>query len=363
MKTRLSVLRDGGWERIGWGLLAVGVASASALAACGGLGDPESAEPVQAPPSEDALQADVPVAAATIPTDANLKVAFIGDTASGEDFRAVLQLVKREAADLVMVQGDLTYDGETPPEWFTAIDAEINTSSSKIPYFASKGNHDSGWSQIGSGLKTRMSSWNIPPENNDPTKKNYSVVYKGLKVVMVSDEETSSPSRADYINQRLSGDEHIWKICSWHKNQRATNVGPKSDEMGWTVYENCRKQGAIVAQGHSHTYSRSKTIVADSAQTVDSTCSGPFDLCVAPGKHFFFDSSLGGHDIRSKNSTVASKSYWGTTYTGSFGALFIEFHVDGDPRKARGYFKTVNDVIVDPPTSSGRTSFTITRAP
>jgi hypothetical protein len=30
-----------------------------------------------------------------------------------------------------------------------------------------------------------------------------------------------------------------------------------------------------------------------------------------------------------------------------FGALFIDFHVDGDPRKARAYFKTVSGAVID----------------
>lgn len=298
-------------------------------------------------------------------TEPNLKVAFIGDTASGDDFRSVLRLIKEEGADAVLVQGDLTYRGEDANDWFSAVDNEINAKAAgsvaqvTIPYFASRGNHDRDWDDLGAGLKARMEQWGVVSEHNDPTLINYSVVYKGLKIVMVSDRETRNPSRAEYVTQRLEGDKHIWKICSWHKNQRASNVGPKNDEMGWTIYENCRQHGAIVAQGHSHTYSRSKTLTNDEEQTVDAVCSDPFELCVGPGKHFFFDSSLGGHDMRSLNRTVAGRSYWASTFTGSFGALFIEFHVDGDPKKARGYFKTVGGQIVDPPASSGKTSFTI----
>ena len=116
----------------------------------------------------------------------------------------------------------------------------------------------------------------------------------------------------------------------------ASNAGPKNDEMGWAIYESCRAGGAFVAQGHSHTYSRSKTFSNTTTQTVDATCPDPFSLCVGAGKHFFFDSSLGGHDARSLDRAVARRPYWASTYTGAFGALFIEFHVDGDPRKARG---------------------------
>ena len=301
-----------------------------------------------------------------IPTDANLKVAFIGDTNGGSNFRSVLRLVRTEGADLVMVQGDLTYSGTSPSEWFSTIDNEINqawpgsTATVTIPYLVAKGNHDADWTSLGAGLRDRMAGWGVAPEDGDPTTRNYSVVHRGLKMVMVNDSETT-PTRADYVQNRLAGDTHLWKICSWHKNQRATNVGPKNDEMGWQIYENCRAQGAIVAQGHSHTYSRSKTITNDATQTVDPTCSDPFALCVSPGRHVFFDSSLGGVELRTMDATWAAKPYWGSTYSSNFGALFLEINVDGDPRKARGYFKTIGGTIIDPPASSGRTSFTVTR--
>jgi predicted phosphodiesterase len=301
-----------------------------------------------------------------IPTDANLKVAIIGDTAAGPNFKSVLRLVKSEGADLVMIQGDLTYSGTTPAAWFSAVDNEINqawpgsTAAVTIPYFVAKGNHDADWGTLGGGLRDRMAKWGVASENNDPSARNYSVVHRGLKMVMVDDTETT-PTRADYVNQRLAGDTHVWKMCSWHKDQRATNVGPKSDEMGWQIYENCRLQGAIVAQGHSHTYSRSKTITNDAAQTVDPTCSDPFNLCVSRGRHIFLDSSLGGVDTRTLDATWSTKPYWGSVYSASFGALFLELNVDGDPRKARGYFKTVGGAVIDPPASSGLTSFVIRR--
>src|SRR5262249_46605642 len=158
------------------------------------------------------------------------------------------------------------------------------------------------------------------------------------------DESETTPSRIDYVTEQLSQDDHLWKICAWHKNQRLSTVGPKTDEMGWEIYERCRHYGAIVAQAHSHTYSRSKTLTAGAAQTIDATCNDPFALCVGEGRHFWFDSSIGGRDVRA-TTDVAALPYWGSTYSGAFGALFIEFNVNGDPKKAEGYFKTVTDVV------------------
>jgi predicted phosphodiesterase len=318
-----------------------------------------------APQSPTASAADEPPPrrplTADIPTAPNLKVAFIADTDAGDDFKRVLALVKREGADLILVQGDLTYDN-TATEWLAAIDGSLEGSREPgraIPYFVAKGNHDSDWKTLGGGLDARLAKWGITPEHNGPSQGSYAVAYRGLEVVMVPDRETSNPSRAAYVNERLANDRHIWRICSWHKNQRATNVGPKGDEMGWAIYEACRRNGAIVAQGHSHTYSRSKTLVADATQSVDASCNDPFELCVGPGRHFFFDSSLGGRELRPLSS-VTSLPYWASYYSGNYGALFLELNVDGDARRARGYFKTVGDIVIDPPPSTKRPAFTIT---
>ena len=205
-----------------------------------------------------------------------------------------------------------------------------------------------------------MTQWGVTPTNGTPASRNFSIVYKGLKLVMIDEVETT-PSRVDYVTEQLANDDHFWKICSWHKNQRLSTVGPKTDEMGWEIYERCRRYGAIVAQAHSHTYSRSKTLTNDATQKIDPTCDSPFDLCVSEGRHFWFDSSIGGRDVRAMTD-VASLPHWGSTFTGAFGALFLEFNVGGDAKKAEGYFKTVADVVVDPPAASGKTKFTITRS-
>lgn len=297
---------------------------------------------------------------ATGATPANFKVAFIGDTDQGADFKSVLALIKAENAQAVVVQGDLTYSFHTAASWITAADGVLQNGATKIPYFAAKGNHDWDWglsNGLGEQLETKLTAWGITPDSDKPSNQNYSLTYNNLKLVFVGDGG-SQTTRANYVKTQLANDKHIWKICAWHKNMRDTNVGPKDDEMSWQIYENCREAGAIVAQGHSHTYSRSKTVTADQALTVDTGCSDPFALCVGPNKHFFFDSSLGGTDLRSTEET--NKPHWAAFDATNYGALFIEFNVDNDPRKAKGYFKNIGNTIIDPPASSGKTFFTIT---
>src|SRR2546427_12444800 len=75
-----------------------------------------------------------------IPTDPGLKVAFIGDTANGTDFRSVLTLIKSEGAHMALHQGDFDY-GSNPAAFFSTIDSVLGAN---FPYFASIGNHDTG---------------------------------------------------------------------------------------------------------------------------------------------------------------------------------------------------------------------------
>jgi hypothetical protein len=83
---------------------------------------------------------------------------------------------------------------------------------------------------------------------------------------------------------------------------------------------------------------------------------------LAPGRTFVFVSGIGGDSIRAYDASRHDDDTWWASYyasnrwmkngapmtgSGTFGALFIRFHVDGDPRRARGYFKDVNDRIAD----------------
>jgi hypothetical protein len=335
---------------------------------------------LESSPEQDAggdADAALPEEPAVVPdqsTDPDLKVAFIGDTGSQLAFRSVLGLVKAERADLVVLQGDLTYDGEHSSEWLSVIDAELDADGAgdagdagagepvKIPYFVAKGNHDREWPYMSQKLAERLSKWGIAVDHGAPQDLNYSIVYRGLRIVLLGDQETS-PTRAEYIDARLRSDPHLFRVCSWHKNLRNTNVGAKYDEMPLSTYQACLAHGAIIAQAHSHTYSRSKTVVALDSPQVDEMCADPFALCLGPKRTFFFDSSLGGHDARPVNAAIAARPYWAAATTGVFGAFFVQFHTGGDPRKARAYFRTTDGATIDPPASSGRTDLEITRDP
>jgi hypothetical protein len=139
-------------------------------------------------------------------------------------------------------------------------------------------------------------------------------------------------------------------------------LGSKSNSMGWEVYENCRNAAAIIATGHEHSYSRTRSLISMQDQIVDSSCpdqpgTPDVDVCVSAGRTFAFVSGLGGKSIRNQDRCLpATFPYgcdgeWAKIYTSdqaaTYGVLFITFNVNGDTRKATAYFKNIDGQIID----------------
>lgn len=280
-----------------------------------------------------------------ISTDANLKIAFIGDTDSGSAFTSVLNLIKDEGASAVVVEGDMSYSAN-PTAWWNALEGVLGTS---FPVFISRGNHDdSSWSGYLAKAANHLGGATRVAGAHDA---NYKTTYRGLVIATVKKGDSGSN-----ITPLLSGDAHIWKICNWHQNQAALQIGGKGDEMGWDVYETCRGLGAIIQTGHEHSYERTKTLTNIASQTVDASCSARGSLCVGPGRTFANVVGLGGNSVRDQTRCLPStypygcNGEWAFIYTNqqsaTHGAQFITFNAGG-PKTATGYFKNINGVTVD----------------
>ncbi len=295
-------------------------------------------------------------------TPPNFKVAFLGDAGVSANAVAVLQLIESEGADMAIHMGDLGYGNESAAQanaWNTQL---TNVLGADYPYFFTTGNHDvTAWSTYQQLLEDRVAL--IPGASCSGTLGVMSAcTYQGLFFILSGiGSQPNTPDYAahvTYIASQLAANHSIWRICAWHKNQTALQLGDKTNEVGWQAYETCRQNRAIIATAHEHSYERTKTLSNTQTQTVDPLHTDGSTLYVNPGSTFVFVSGLGGNSIRNQDRCPPTTPPYGcnlewasvnTSDQGAnFGALFIEFYVDGNPNKARGYFKEIDSDIRDP---------------
>ncbi len=277
-----------------------------------------------------------------------LTVAFIGDQGSGDGARAVLQLIKAEGAEMVLHQGDFDYRDD-PDTWDALITSVLGA---EFPYFASVGNHDTkrfyGSNGYQAKLTNRLNKISDALCVGDLGVQS-ACTFRGLFFILSG--VGTIPKRPDdsnhvgFIREQLAQNTSIWRICSWHKNQRKMQLGEKKDDAGWGPYEACRQGGAIIATGHDHSYSR--THLMDSFELLSVASTSP-TLRIEKGKSFAFVSGLGGKSIRNQDQ---DGHWWARLYTSDqaakFGALFCTFLIDGEPNRASCYFKDIDGKVVD----------------
>ncbi|MDC0499181.1 pentapeptide repeat-containing protein, partial [Candidatus Pseudothioglobus singularis] len=303
----------------------------------------------------------------------NFKVAFTADQGLSSNAEKVLDLIVAEGADLVVVSGDLGYDEHdplSPRKW----DSMMRKHLGDILYVGSIGNHDLvHWDMYQHYLEQRLNEDGITWSGD--LGINSHLYYKGLFIVLSGVEELGN-NHNNYIRESLAEDDSMWRVVSWHKNHAKMQVGKKgssSDKnstVKWPTYEISRKAGAIVANAHSHTYSRTYmlTNLPDLAGSIENPeydesrgqnminggSSNPIILRegTEEGSNFVFVSGLGGNSIRKKQHNY---DWMAETYTASedseensgAGVLFITFHEDGQSNKARGYFKNIAGDVID----------------
>lgn len=282
--------------------------------------------------------------AQTLPeTPENFTIAFLGDQGLGANAEAVLRLVKSEGADIVLHQGDFDYVDD-PQAWMAQIDAVLGPD---YPYFAVVGNHDllkwsgaEGYQQL---LVARARRQGISWEGEYGVQSSFT--YQGIFIIFTAPDVIGS-GHDRYIREQLAANQAIWSICGWHKNMRRMQLGRKSNETGWGVYEESRRGGAIIATGHEHSYSRTHLLSDFINQTVASSSD---TLVLTKGATFAFVSGISGKGLRPQ--IQPADDWWASIYTtdqdSNHGALFGVFNVDGQADLARFTFKNIAGVIID----------------
>jgi len=286
-----------------------------------------------------------------IPTP-NFKVAFIGDQGLGQNSLDVLSLIKEEKAQMVLHQGDFDYL-DNPEAWNHQINQVLGPN---FPYFASSGGHDiPQWDKYQNFLRERLSRINgVTCTGNLGVQSSCS--FNGLFFIL-SGANLLGTAHESFIRNELSNNPHLWRICSWHETMTNLQVGLKTNTTGYEIFEECRKNGAIIVTGHEHSYHRTKTLVDMQRQIIDPEWLEPNNVRVSKGSSFVIVSGLGGVGIRAQERCLpisypyGCDGIWANIYSTSqnatYGALFCSFNVDNDPRDAKCYFKDIKQNIID----------------
>lgn len=283
------------------------------------------------------------------PTPTNFKVAFIGDLGINSPSYKVLQLIKDEGAQLVLHQGDFDYKGN-PAAWEHMVDSILGTD---FPYIGSAGNHDAKDWFTNSGYRDRLTKRAARIAGMECTGDhgvNGVCIYKGMMFI-TSGVGSIGRQTLPYLQGVLSqSDPFVWKVCSWHKQQKGYQVGKKRSEVPWDYYRACRENGAIIAQGHEHSYSRTHTMRDFQKYSIESKSN---QLTVGPGVSFTFTQGLGGEKLRDQKICLGKDEcpYWASVYAKNHGSepasLFCTFNVDGQENKAKCYLKTITGKVID----------------
>ena len=273
-----------------------------------------------------------------------VKVAFIGDQGVGSGARSVLELIRDEGTDLLLIQGDLGYDPDTASQWIDNIDSILGEN---FPVLMVVGNHENyEWPRYHQWQKDKLGRVNDINCEGEVSVKAY-CTYKKIGVVQVApgivevDGVNGNDNYADYITEKLSSDDSNWRICSWHKNMRDMQVGGKGDSTGWGVYKNCLAQGGISIAGHEHSYSRTY-LMSDfqNKQVIHNNN----NMDIGPGSSISIVSGLGGRQPRPQ---LHGGNWFASIYTASQnanpGSLFCTF----TGKQADCYFKDIAGLVPD----------------
>ena len=279
-----------------------------------------------------------------VPNNTELKVAFIADQDIKPSSEAVLQLIANEGVDLLLLQGDFGYLPATAAIWEQQLNRHLGEN---FPVLSVVGNHENYewplYKLLITNRVNRVSDLNCTGDIGEKVV----CTFRGLQIVQVAvgvrEVEGVLPQDGypGFINNAFDNSESIWRICSWHKNQRLMQTGNKSNDTGWDVYQACRDQGAIVATGHEHAYSRTHLMSDFKNQTIVHTNSV---LEIKPGQTFAFVSGLGGNSVRPQQR---SGDWWASSYTSTQNATHGSFFCTFSGLTAECYFKAIDGSVPD----------------
>lgn len=296
-------------------------------------------------------------------TNERVKIAYVGDQEIKGEAYAVLRTLREEGVQLVVLVGDFDYRDD-PAAFVSMLNQELTQYN--IPYIAAVGNHDlKKWSDYSRKMQEQLARF---PEVKCTGEFGVQAVctFKGV-AILISGIGTygnghTTQTYMEALRQQLTAEKDtVWKVCAWHKNHSTMQVGKRDDEVPLAAYDLCREQGAMIVTAHEHTYNRTRTLKNMNPAQVDPEFPDAKNLMLKPGSAFVVVSGLGGHSAREHQRCLPTSfpygcnDMWGYILTqtqergitgkstfGAYGSFIVEYRINGDPRKAGGYFRTIS---------------------
>ncbi|MGE0549075.1 MAG: metallophosphoesterase [Kofleriaceae bacterium] len=316
----------------------------------------------------------------------DLKIAFTGDTDTTVEGRKVMELVRDQGAHALVVAGDLNYaGGSRSAKWEAQIDDVLPAS---FPVFPVRGNHDESWTDDGAYRDRLTTRWDAIQTagdltwSGDPGMKSVTV-FKGVTIVSVAPSNgVSHAESAEFLSATFAADTSLWRVAQWHENMPPFRVnagcGNGDDLVGWEVFEEARKAGAFVVNGHNHAFGRTKLLSCTGGPCATETraaCApnnqlptiadvpdpvGKLSLSAGEaGTTFVMVVGLGGHET----GRVSNNGAWWAKQGGNAceaedpappcertvaGAMFCTFNPGGtSPRKASCQYIDIDGKVID----------------
>lgn len=230
------------------------------------------------------------------------------------------------------MKGDFDYE-DSPASFEKLLEENLPSS---VPVFAALGNHDiEEVAEYQYVLASRLRTTQAIQSCRGVVGYQMACDYKSIKIITSAVGTIGNQSdHEDFLRKTLHeyDEDDAWKICVWHKTQKAFQIGEKQDDTGYEVYDICRRYGAIIFNGHKHAYSR--TAVMSRFETKEIKSKGANVTRIGKGHTFSIVSGTGGHDITAWSEDRIQDPWW-DFYAASnndlqFGAVLCKFRTKPD---------------------------------
>ena len=253
-----------------------------------------------------------------------IRVVIVADQGMSDGTRKVLEQIKDFQPHLVIQNGDFDYQ-DNPKAWLAMIDQYLDVS---VPFIAVLGNHDvKQYAEYQKRLAKRLKKGGFKDSCFGFVGVHFLCNLYGILV-------TSSPAGTigtdpDDLQKELlksykhltssSSTQKLWRICSYHKVMKDYQVGVKPDESGFDIYETCRALGAMIANGHEHSYARTKNIFNYPLHEFSNSSSS--DVVLDFSTNFAVVTGMGGYGRNPATLEARSNPWWAAIAASDDGAL------------------------------------------